>query len=110
VPQPLQIGKDAGLGHLALKATQGGFDPFVFADGDLGHETLWRRQQFSTLATDPQRATGGGEGRVEWPGAGTAPEPCPAELLAAAGATAPEGTGAAGADAGVCDTAGQLSR
>jgi len=40
VPQPFQIGENAGLGHLALEATQGGFDPFVFADGDLGHETL----------------------------------------------------------------------
>ena len=125
VPQALQIGKNASLGHLALEATQGGFDPFVFADGDLGHETLWRRQQFLTLATDPQRISGGGEGRTELferPAAGTAPEPCPAELLAEAGATAPEGKGVAGGveredDAGVAEgvdpvgwAAGQLSR
>ena len=36
--QPLQAGEDACLGHLALETPQGGFDPFVLADGDLGHK------------------------------------------------------------------------
>jgi hypothetical protein len=40
VAQTLQVREDPCLGHLALEATQGGFDPFVFADGDLGHEEL----------------------------------------------------------------------
>jgi hypothetical protein len=40
VAQTLEVGKDAGLGHLALETTQGRLNPFVFADGDLGHEAL----------------------------------------------------------------------
>ena len=125
MPQPLQIGKDAGLGHLALEATQGGFDPFVFADGDLGHETLRSRKQLSTLATDPHRTTGGGEEGaegVERPAAGTASELRPAVPGAGTGAVAAgpvlaggvereEGAGwGRGAAAGVSETAGQLSR
>ena len=88
VPQPLQIGKDAGLGHLALEATQGGFDPFVFADGDLGHEMLRSRTQPSTLATDPHRTAGGeggaegGDEGLERPAAGAASEAWPGALLA----------------------------
>jgi hypothetical protein len=45
VAQSLEVGEDAGLGDLALKAAEGRFDPFVFADGDLGHERLCERKQ-----------------------------------------------------------------
>ena len=38
VAQPLQVGEDACLRHLALEAPQGGFNPFVLADSDLGHK------------------------------------------------------------------------
>jgi hypothetical protein len=50
VTQPLQIREDSSLGHLSLKAAQGGFDPFVFADGDLGHEKQSDCKQLSNLA------------------------------------------------------------
>ena len=121
VPQALEIGEDAGLGHLPLEAAQGGFDPFVFADRDLGHETLRKRKQPTILATDLQRmvdGTGRGAERGLRPAGGTAPEPTPGELFTEAGAMADEGTGLtegsvegeAGADPGIWDIAGQLSR
>ena len=50
VAQPLEVGEDAGLGDLALEAAEGRFDPFVFADGDLGHERLSERKQSGNLA------------------------------------------------------------
>ena len=66
MPQPLEIGKDAGLGHLALEAAQSGFDPFVFADGDLGHEVLLKRGKWTNLASlwaGPVQILGGAAGR-----------------------------------------------
>ena len=38
VTQALEVSEDARLRHLALEATESGFNSFVFADGDLGHE------------------------------------------------------------------------
>ncbi len=53
VPQSLQISKNASLGHLALEATQRRFNPFVFADSDLGHEMLLERRKHGNLASPP---------------------------------------------------------
>ena len=64
VTQPFQIGEDAGLGHLPLEAPQGGFDPFVFADGDLGHETLRTGKQPVNLASSRFQDFGSATGAV----------------------------------------------
>ena len=44
VAQPLEVCKDPGLRDLSLEPAQGGFNPFVFADGDLGHKRGRRPQ------------------------------------------------------------------
>jgi hypothetical protein len=49
--QALEIGEDPCLGHLALEAPQGGFDPFVLADCHLGHEKVVVHMQSATLAS-----------------------------------------------------------
>jgi len=56
VAKPLEVGKDACLGHLTLEATQGRLDAFVFADGDLGHEAGGGVNEPATLATAPLEA------------------------------------------------------
>ena len=44
--QTLQVSKDPSLGHLALEAAQGRFNPFVFTDGHLGHKNRLRFRSF----------------------------------------------------------------
>jgi hypothetical protein len=70
VAQPLEVGEDARLGDLALETAKGRFNPFVFADCDLGHERLCKRKQSDNLAREglPHGAVTapplGGEGQV----------------------------------------------
>ena len=110
VPQTLQICKDSGFGHLALEATQSGFDPFVFADGDLGHEVLLERCKLGNLASPPTaslvQSLGRGDGRgvavagADGRGIGAGPrEPLRGFSAAAAGTTA--GMAGAGVAVGV---------
>ena len=75
VTQPLEIGKNAGLGHLALEATQGGFDPFVLADGDLGHEEAAETVAARQCSKRPQLRPAGAAG-LSGAGGSVAPAPC----------------------------------
>lgn len=55
--QALQIRKDAGLGHLALEASQRRLDAFVFADRDLGHEVLLGDAESGNVASARSRGS-----------------------------------------------------
>ena len=50
VTQPLEVGEDPGFRHLPFEPTQGGLDPFVFADGDLGHTGVQNHKQLTKVA------------------------------------------------------------